>query len=184
MMDFHTHNLNAPAGKAIINLPEEALRNPASFCFRPDCMYSAGIHPWWTNEKSPQADYMESLVYLTRLPQVVAIGECGFDRLRGDWSVQQQIFPLQIALAERHRLPVILHCVRAFDVLLSEHKRLKPTTPWIVHGFRGKPALAQQLLSAGLDLSFGEHYNMQSFLMTPASRRHIESDDGNLPHLD
>ena len=48
--------------------------------------------------------------------------------------------------------------------------------PWIVHGFRGGPALARQLLDAGFDLSFGLRYNKESFDITPTERRYRETD--------
>ena len=81
-MDFHTHNLHAPAHEAIINLPEDALLCPASFTFQAGRLYSAGIHPWWTARVDVHALF-EGLQQLLRHPAVVAVGECGIDRLRG-----------------------------------------------------------------------------------------------------
>ena len=105
------------------------------------------------------------------------LGECGLDRLRGGTEAfQLEIFEAQIALAEHFRLPVTLHIVRAWDALLRLHNSLRPSTQWTVHGFRGKPALARQLLDAGIDLSFGAQYNPESYSLTPPERRHRESD--------
>lgn len=176
-MDFHTHNLHAPAHEAIINLPEDALLCPASFTFQAGRLYSAGIHPWWTARADVYALF-EGLQQLLRHPAVVAVGECGIDRLRGaDEAVQEQWFVRQVQLAEAADLPVTVHCVKAFDVLLRLHKELRPTTRWTIHGFRGKPALAAQLLATGFDLSFGRHFNAESYEMTPPERRHRESDE-------
>lgn len=120
----------------------------------------------------------EGLQQLLRHPAVVAVGECGIDRLRGaDEAVQEQWFVRQVQLAEAAGLPVTVHCVKAFDVLLRLHKELRPTTRWTIHGFRGKPALAAQLLAAGFDLSFGRYFNAESYEMTPPERRHRESDE-------
>ena len=69
-----------------------------------------------------------------------------------------------------------LHIVRAFDVILQARKILRPLQVWTIHGFRGKPALAQQLLDAGFDLSFGTRYNEVSYDITPPERRHRETD--------
>ena len=89
-MDFHTHNLHAPAHEAIINLPEDALLCPASFTFQAGRLYSAGIHPWWTARADVHALF-EGLQQLLRHPAVVAVGECGIDHLRGaDEAVQEQ----------------------------------------------------------------------------------------------
>ena len=108
---------------------------------------------------------------------MVQVGECGLDRLHGaDLDTQCAVFAAQVALAEQHRLPLTLHVVRAFDVILRLHKQLRPTTRWTIHGFRGKPALARQLLDAGFDLSFGFHHNPEAFAITPPERRHFETD--------
>lgn len=175
-LDFHTHNLLAPAGEAVINLPEAALRDPNGFKPRPGALYSAGVHPWWTDAADVEVLLAGTEAWLAHR-QVVAVGECGIDLLRGAAVERQEaVLVRQIEMAERLGLPVTLHVVRAFDRVLRLHKRLKPTMPWTVHGFRGGPALARQLLAAGLNLSFGERYNAESFALTPADRRFRESD--------
>lgn len=174
--DFHTHNLQAQPGTAIVNLPEAALRCPAVFVLTPGALYSAGIHPWWT----PVADeeLWAGWEYWLRHPQVVAVGECGLDRMRGgDLLLQEEVFMRQAEKAEELHLPVTVHCVRAFDRLLALRRRLRPQVRWTVHGFRGKPALALQLLQAGMDLSFGGRYCAESYALTPPDRRHRETDD-------
>ena len=109
--------------------------------------------------------------------QVVAVGECGIDRLQGaDIEEQINVFTQQVYMAEQFGMPITLHIVRAFDLLLRLHKQLRPTTQWTVHGFRGKPALAAQLLNAGIDLSFGAKRNAESWALTPTNRRHLETD--------
>ncbi len=177
MFDFHTHRLDAPAGEAIICLPAEVLRRPDAFEPREGALYAAGVHPWATEDEADARVQLQGLPRLLAHPQVVMLGECGLDRLRGGAEAFQiEIFEAQIALAEQARLPVTLHVVRAWDALLRLHRSLRPTTQWTVHGFRGKPALARQLLDAGIDLSFGERYDPESFLLTPPERRHRESD--------
>lgn len=179
-IDFHTHDLTAQAGTAIINLTREQLLRPETFRPAANGLYSAGIHPWWTD-----ADTTALLAGLEELlphPSVVAVGECGFDRLRGgSLSEQLAVFEKQISLAERYSLPVTIHCVRTFDLLLQCAKRLSPSTRWTIHGFRGRPALARQLLDASFDLSFGPHFNSASLLLTPPSRRKFETDDSGIP---
>lgn len=177
MFDFHTHNINAPAGEAIISLPRETLLSPASFPWRDGVLYSAGIHPWWTDDEAGCVTMLENLRGIAELPQVVCIGECGFDRLRGDMNFQETLFAEQVRISEQVHKPVTVHCVRAFDILLAAHKALRPTQVWTIHGFRGQPALAKQLLDAGMDLSFGSHFNADSYDMTPPERRHHESDE-------
>lgn len=178
VIDFHTHNLQAPAGAAIINLPAAWTEHPALFIPRASALYSAGVHPWWTSDMAACERMLATLPTLLQHPQIIALGECGLDALRGgNLEVQEEVFKRQIAVAEKLKLPVTLHIVRTFDRLLRLKKELRPTTQWTVHGFRGRPALAQQLLAAGIDLSFGRIFNQASYNLTPANRRHEESDE-------
>lgn len=175
-MDFHTHNLLAPPGTAIVNLPRSVLSCPAAFQPQLAALYSIGIHPWWTVDAT-EAEW-QSLEQLAVHPQIVAIGECGLDTLRGA-SIEEQLvwFRRHIALAESLEKSLTVHCVRSFHHLLALHKELRPRSRWTVHGFRGGPALARQLLDAGIDLSFGRRYNPASLALTPPDRRHFETDE-------
>ena len=98
IVDVHTHN--PEACDAIIN---------ASFSsFQPEQgkVYSVGVHPWDT-----VADV--DLVLLDEVAgkaEVVAIGECGFDLLRGgDIETQTRIFRHHVRLAEQLGKPLIIH---------------------------------------------------------------------------
>lgn len=176
--DFHTHRLDAPAGKAIINLPREALLFPEDFSLRSGCLYSAGIHPWWTADEDVSGLF-EGVSHWAAHPQVVAVGECGIDKLRGA-SMEEQLrwFACQAELAERFEKPIVVHCVKAFDLLVRMHRELSPRVLWVVHGFRGKPELAQMLLREGMHLSYGKFYNRESYRATPEACRHHETDEG------
>lgn len=80
--DFHTHHQDAPAGKAIINIEREVLLCPEAFVPREGALYSVGIHPWWTEEEELPL-MMKGMERLLEMKGVVAIGECGWDALRG-----------------------------------------------------------------------------------------------------
>lgn len=104
--------------------------------------------------------------------------ECGLDRLRGaDLEIQTALFRRQVELAEERGLPVTVHCVKAFDRLLHLCKLWRPKTQWTVHGFRGGPELAVQLLAAGIDLSFGRRYNPETLKVVSPERCHFETDE-------
>ncbi len=147
--DFHTHIPNQ--SRAIINiLPGENME--------PGYMYSCGIHPWSAATAS-ENDFKALHAALSR-PEAVAVGECGLDRLRGpEIEIQQPVFVRQLQMAEEAGKPVIIHCVRANDILLQLRKKLNPSVDWIYHGFRGKPEAARQLTDAGIYLSLGTRYN-------------------------
>ena len=176
MLDFHTHNLLAPM-PAIINMPRSWLLHPEQACLRPEATYSVGVHPWWTND-SELKQLMQGLNAWAAHPQVVAIGECGFDRLQGaEVEMQRAVFETHVQLSEQLSKPLTIHCVRAFDELLAVKKQLRPQQQWTIHGFRGKAPLAQQLLKGGMHLSFGAVHNHEAYAITPPEQRHHETDE-------
>lgn len=168
IIDCHTHNLDSTDG--IISV------SPDFSAFEPGKVYSVGIHPWGTSD-SLKMDF-QALVRSASLTQVVAIGECGLDRLRGaSLDIQSEILMRHIDLSESLRKPLIIHCVKCSAELLGLRSRLKPEMPWIYHGFRGKPELARQLTDAGIMLSFGYRGNIESFEIVPDECVLLETDD-------
>jgi TatD DNase family protein len=118
--------------------------------------YSIGIHPWHTENIDIAAE-SEKISSKAHLNNVVAIGECGIDKLKGaDLQSQIKIFELHVAIAEKANKPIIIHCVKAFDEIIEVKRRSKPKVSWIIHGFRQSPELAKQLINEGFILSFGE----------------------------
>jgi TatD DNase family protein len=116
--------------------------------------YSIGIHPWHLTDEDHKWQ-IESVGKYSSHPNVIALGEAGFDRLKGpSVELQRTTFEEQVRLADENSKPLFIHCVRAWEELISENKRLKPSTIWIIHGFRGKKELAMQLISKGMSLSF------------------------------
>lgn len=172
--DIHTHGRRGPRILTNLRWPDEA---PAPAVA--GAAYSAGIHPWDTAAESfSEADAMAWLENIARRPDVLAIGECGLDALRGaPLPDQERVFLDQCRVAARLGKPVIVHCVRAWDSLLRIRRQLPPDLQIIVHGFRGRPPLTRQLLDAGIDLSFGLKFNPESFAATPPDRRFRETDD-------
>jgi TatD DNase family protein len=136
--------------------------------------YTYGIHPWFLNEDNHK-QLIISVRNLVSHPDIIAVGEAGFDKLKGpSIELQRLVFEKQIVISEKTGKPVVIHCVRAWDELLSVKKRLKPKMPWLVHGFRGSEELASQLISKGIYLSF-----WFDFVLRPSSRellRHLPVD--------
>jgi len=119
--------------------------------------YSIGIHPLFIDENRLESD-LQVVDEKLALPECLALGECGLDkRAETPFNVQQSVFETQLALAEKHQKPVVIHCVAAFQDLIETKKRLKITVPMIVHGFSKKVELAKQLIDAGFYLSFGKN---------------------------
>lgn len=173
--DIHTHNQQATPGSAVVNLPQNFLLHPDSVDWQPEGLYSAGLHPWYLDGVEEK---MAGLSQLLQNPQVVAVGECGLDRLaETDFALQCRVFEQQLRMAaEQHRF-VIIHCVKAFDDLIRICRQIKAPEIRIVHGFRGKPQQARQLLNEGFGLSFGKYYNVQSWELCPSEKRFRETDE-------
>lgn len=170
LLDIHTHDTGSDSKTAILNCSEyTAERN-----------ISMGIHPWNITADWEQ-DFARIEQYANR-DNVIAIGECGIDKLKSPspLTLQQEIFKAHAILAEEVKKPLIIHCVKGFDELIALHKSIAPQQAWIIHGFRGKPQQAEQLIKAGFHLSFGDKFNEESLKETPFERMFIESDESNV----
>lgn len=168
LKDFHTHRLDSTDG--IISV------EPFFSAFQPGKLYSVGIHPW--SSENASEELLDALSDACRRPDVVAIGECGLDRLRGgDLARQIEIFRRHIALSEELRKPLIVHSVRCTAELLAERRRSRATMPWGFHGFRGGPGQAAQLCGAGIWIGLGERFNTDAALVVPAGMLLAETDD-------
>lgn len=123
---------------------------------------SLGIHPQDTKETSSyQLDLeLKTLESASSHPKVVAIGECGFDfsnpppneRSR-DPKEQEYIFEFQTRLAQKQKLPQVLHCRQAKDEMVGfilKHK----ITSGVWHCFVEDGQTANFAISCGLLLSF------------------------------
>lgn len=166
--DIHTHTMPGNEDACIYNC------GTASIAGR---RISAGIHPWHVTER-----WNEEFAAVRRIAaesNCAAIGECGIDKVNAaaPVGVQEEAFRAHALLAEEHGKPLIIHCVKGMEEIIALHKDMKPKQAWIIHGFRGKPQQAAQLLKAGLYLSFGERYNEESLRTTPVDRMFIESDE-------
>ena len=135
---------------------------------------SIGLHPW-------QAEGSLLLLEekLLTEPRVVALGEVGLDRVCSTpYSKQLYFFREEARLADRLDLPLIIHLVRAQEDLVRLGKELRPRSPWLIHGFRGKPQQAEQLLRAGFYLSFGRYFHSESLALAyREGRAFLETDD-------
>ena len=100
-------------------------------------------------------------------------------------ELQRRAFEEQIIISEEIRKPVVIHCVRAWDELLAELKKLKPKMPWLIHGFRSNVELAKQLLLKGMYLSFWFDFAMRPesaglLKSLPADRIFLETDGADV----
>ena len=142
--DAHTHRTPPAEVLALRNLayPEETAESSSM-------LYSAGIHP----RDLLKLDFEPLESYLAE-HGCAAVGECGLDRTaEADFAFQEACFLRHAELAEKHSLPLVIHCVRAYPELIRLKKCRKSSVPWVVHGFRGNEETAHELLKHGFTLS-------------------------------
>lgn len=120
--------------------------------------YSYGIHPWSLDSADFQMETaLQSLEEKVKLPNVIALGEAGLDKMhKASFKQQIAVFERQIELSEALRKPMILHNVRSHNEIIALRKKHKAQQPWIVHGFSGTEQDVQQLIGQGIYLSVGE----------------------------
>jgi TatD DNase family protein len=176
-LDIHTHNPNHNQDFAIRNLTFAEAEK--TFSLDGKGFFSVGFHPWNANEFSTTT--FEKLEKWVNDKRLILIGECGLDKnSKTDLNTQIEIFKSQISLSERIEKPLIIHCVGCFNELFEIKKQMRPKQLWIIHGFRGKPELAQQAMKAGCELSFGEMFNSESVRVTPIDKLFVETDESKL----
>jgi TatD DNase family protein len=190
LLNIHTHHSEKQADEQIIYnliIPEtdevlETFPNEIA----PNTWLSAGIHPWHISEKNQKLQ-IEKLRQLAQYQDVKFIGECGLDRLKGSpLPLQEELFIKQIRLAEEVKKPLIIHCVRCFNELISIKKIVRPKVPMILHGFNNNIQIAQSMLEKGFYLSLGaailqENSNASQVLShIPIEKLFLETDDKNI----
>ena len=130
---------------------------------RYDGMYIAlGIHPedaqYCTGTPEEEVAELERIILSDKAREgskVVAIGEIGFDfHLENiEREKQTRYFELQMQLAEKLSMPVVVHDREAhgpcFDMALAH-----PTVKGVFHSFSGSAEMARELVRRGWYISF------------------------------
>lgn len=151
-IDIHSHQINALDDRVeVLNVYPDKLVN-----FQDDGLYSLGVHPWFIPEKGV-GKLLDIVSDLSKKEEIVAIGECGLDKLSNTpFDVQEFVFQKHIEIAEKVQKPLIIHCVRSFNELVQFKITSGSAVDWIVHGFNSNLQVADMLLRHELYLSFGK----------------------------
>ncbi len=118
-----------------------------------------------------------------------AIGEIGLDyAVPGDHGEQKMIFADCLRIAEARGLPVILHCVRAFEPAMEILAGFRLPAV-IFHGFIGSREQAARAVRSGYYLSFGERSlnspkTVEALRSIPLDKLFLETDDALVPIAD
>lgn len=179
LINIHTHHLSENNIFTIFNqYPWNIIPN--------DSFYSIGIHPIFIDQSDTEKDLEIIKQHITN-DKCVAIGEIGLDKLcEIDFKLQIDVFKKQLQIAETNQIPVIIHCVRAYQEILHIRKEMKLTIPFIFHGFNKNEKLLQQILANNCFPSFGKNLlhntNLQSiFANILENQFFLENDNSQIP---
>jgi len=116
--------------------------------------FTIGLHPMSYNFMT--FENVSSIIHQYH-DDILGIGECGLDtRIAVPRQHQIELFTAHAELAMEMHLPLIIHCIRSYDDIVHLHQRLKPSNPWIIHGFNRTESIAIKLLDQGILLSIGK----------------------------
>jgi TatD DNase family protein len=154
----------------------EQWQRAAQLCAQYDGLfYAAGMHPHWIEQQQWfQKDAVglltgqtqEKIIALisnevlqatsTGASHCLAVGECGLDKMiTTPLALQQQLLAIHIKVANQVRKPLIIHCVRAHNELISLLKKSRVNCGGVIHAFSGSYEVAQQYVELGFYLGVG-----------------------------
>lgn len=169
-IDIHTHRA-APGVLAVVSLPAGAGAPSGG------TLFSAGIHPW----DAGSADLDRALEYLRTTP-AAAIGEVGLDFAHAaDRQTQERVLRPQLGIAQDRGLPVVVHCVKAYNEMLGilADYNLRAV---IFHSYVGSPQQTETIIGRGYYVSAGpvslrSPKTLESLAGVPLDRLLAETDD-------
>lgn len=125
----------------------------------PSVYFALGIHPGFINGESTVilanlSDYMEQTKSNKKW---VAVGECGLDFFHGreNEAQQKQVLIAQLQLANRFKIPVLLHSRKAHQDLIKILKQWRPEFGGVIHGFSGSYQQAMDYINLGIHIGVG-----------------------------
>ncbi len=131
-----------------------------------------------SREENFDEDYYEKLV---QSPKVIGIGECGLDlfHLPKDKSVEEvlqkqtEVFLQHVEFADKHNLPLVIHCRDAHDQMIELLESLKRSIRGTVHCYTSNWEHAQRYLNLGLFLGFTGVVTFPPKKLNPAPQIHL-----------
>lgn len=148
-------------------------------------LLTAGIHPWLADRHDIACAGALKSALGESLAQAQAIGETGLDfACTADRGAQERLFRAHLELAAEMRLPVVIHCVRAFGPVMKILGEYRPERV-LFHGFIGSAEQARQAVGRGYFLSFGlrslrSPRTVEAMRSVPPGRLFLETDDDGI----
>lgn len=180
-IDIHSHRRHTDKYTIqVINLfPGDSIP-----VFNGKIFYSMGLHPWRLQTREENIQLLSIIEEAQEFDHVIFIGECGLDKVYGgDMEEQKRVFSAQAMIAEEYQKPLLIHCVRAYNEIIELFNQLKPSVPWIIHGFTGSFEIAQQMVNKGFMFSFGKILlksnakAIEAFRILPLQTIFLETDE-------
>lgn len=138
---------------------------------------AVGLHPWQAEGGTfPSREAVAA---------ADAVGEIGLDRAcKVDFECQRRVFEEQLRLAEEQQKAVVLHCVKAFEEMMTTLDK-HTLCAVIFHGFIGSKEQAARAVKKGYYLSFGARTEgskktIEALRITPLDRLFVETDEAEV----
>lgn len=114
-----------------------------------------GIHPENALDLTP--DRIPILEDLIRTVKPVAIGEIGLDHYWPEppHDVQHEAFRIQLELAKKHSLPIIVHAREATEEAFELIKEINPDRRGVIHCFSSSLEMAKRYIDMGYYIGIG-----------------------------
>ena len=147
--------------------------------------HAVGVAP--SEVESPGHDWIKTIENNLKLPNVIALGECGLDYYRkfGDKRSQIELFVTQLELANKTNMPVIVHNREAGKDVLDILSGRCPSAGAVLHCYSEDANYAKQVLDLDMNVYFSFAGNLTSrnarnlhatVLSIPLDRILIESE--------
>lgn len=155
----------------------------------PRVQVGLGIHPQLLPALDPADDerHLATLDALLSRGGAIAVGECGLDgpsEAGAPMERQLRVFDAHVALARKHRLPLLVHCYRAHPHLQRYLKaNAIPEAGLLMHSYSGSADLTPLYVRVGCHFSFAGPISflearrpIEALKAVPLDRLMVETD--------
>ncbi len=137
-------------------------------------LFSIGVSP--SEVAHPGDDWEMQIIEGSKMDRVVAVGEIGLDYYRkfGDRDSQVELFIRQLEIAEKLKMPVIIHNREAGADVLDILKQELPSRGGVLHCYSEDLAYATKALELNIYISFAGN-------VTYRNARNLHETAKNMP---
>lgn len=152
-------------------------------------LYAAlGLHPIYQHSPTDLEILVDKVS--THSKKIVAIGEIGLDRYDNSiaWQKQLDFFRVQLSIAKRFDLPILVHSRKTHDVIYHELHQANLPCRGVIHGFSGSYQQAMQFVKLGYYIGVGgvisyarANKTRQTIAKLPLESLVLETDAPDMP---